>query len=427
MNIYKMYEVTKKNIYNHWHLLTLLLIFVFFIFLRFYLLEAKSSFGWDQVDNAWAAKNIIVDKKLPLVGMQAKGSSGFFIGPYYYYLLVPVYFLTNLDPIASGIFAGITSVISFFIIYFITRSLFSNKIALLAVFFYTASNHMIIFDRVQWPVNFILPVSILIFFSLFKIITGNSKFFLLLAGAFGLSLHVHFTSVFYPILFVFCLPFIPRTKQAFKYFIFSIPIFLFFLIPQIIFSFVSNATTERNAMNYIGTYYHGFHLRRFFQLTADAFIEFEAILYFRILKYLGWLLIPIFSFLYLLHNKEKTKRIFVMLTVLWFIVPWIAFSTYKGEISDYYFSITIPLVLIIISYVIYNMLTYNFITKMVVGLFLLSYVFFNINSFWNTNNKGLDNIRKSVNAEIMAGQLIPFTQGDPQSYIYYIYNQRQSK
>ena len=139
-----MYKVTKKNVYNHWHLLTLLLIFVFFIFLRFYLLEEKSSFGWDQVDNAWAAKNIIVDKKLPLVGMQAKGSSGFFIGPYYYYLLVPVYFLTNLDPIASGIFAGITSVISFFIIYFITRSLFSNKIALLALCFPNLANHFLL-------------------------------------------------------------------------------------------------------------------------------------------------------------------------------------------------------------------------------------------------------------------------------------------
>ncbi len=39
----------------------LVLIFLFHLFLRFYQLESKNPFGYDQVNYAWAAKNSIVD------------------------------------------------------------------------------------------------------------------------------------------------------------------------------------------------------------------------------------------------------------------------------------------------------------------------------------------------------------------------------
>ena len=86
-----------------------LLILIIHSFFRFYQLGTRSPFGWDQVDNAWAAQNIIVNHKFPLLGFQAKLNSGIFIGPLYYYLITPFYFLTGLDPVASGVFAGAIS------------------------------------------------------------------------------------------------------------------------------------------------------------------------------------------------------------------------------------------------------------------------------------------------------------------------------
>jgi len=92
----------------------------------------KFPFGWDQVDNAWAAKNLIVDHRIPLVGMVAKHNTGFFIGPVYYYLVAFFYWITNLNPIASQYIALTTSVFTFFVIFFITKKLFNFKVALVA-------------------------------------------------------------------------------------------------------------------------------------------------------------------------------------------------------------------------------------------------------------------------------------------------------
>ena len=78
-------------------------------------------------------------ESISLVGMQAKLNSGIFIGPFYYYYIALFYFITNLDPIASGIAAGFTGIITFFVIYFVTKSLFSEKVAFIAVFLYTIS------------------------------------------------------------------------------------------------------------------------------------------------------------------------------------------------------------------------------------------------------------------------------------------------
>ena len=54
-------------------------------------MDQKNPFGYDQVDNAWAAKNIIINHWYPLVGMVAKANSGIYIGPVYYYLIAVFY------------------------------------------------------------------------------------------------------------------------------------------------------------------------------------------------------------------------------------------------------------------------------------------------------------------------------------------------
>ncbi len=186
-------------------LIIFLILFFVHLFLQFYQIETKNPFGWDQVDNAWAAQRIIENHEYPLAGMQAKLNSGIFIGPLYYYLAAFFYFLTYLDPIASGILAGVTSIFTFFVIYFITSKLFSKKIALIAVFIYTVSFYSILFDKTQWPVNFITSLSLIIFYSLFNVLNGKIKYLLLLALALGFSFHIHFTSIFYIMIVLFSL------------------------------------------------------------------------------------------------------------------------------------------------------------------------------------------------------------------------------
>lgn len=433
-NIFK--QLIKRTKKNKREIFVFTIILAVFIFLRFYQFEERNPFAWDQVDNAWAAKNILVEHKFPLTGMQAKLNSGVFIGPLYYYYISFFYFLTNLDPIASGIAAGATGIITLITIYFVFRNLFSQNTAFIAMIFYTFSFAATIGDRTQWPVNFVFPLSLLIFYSLYKIITGSAKHILLLAILLGLSFNVHFTSTFYPIIILGCLPFFPRTRETLKYILYSIPAFLIIISP-IIYYLIKNIGVGGRGLFYLGTYYHGLHLTRVLQLTSDAFIQFESMFFFPQLKYLGWISLPLFGFVYVkdkvaspvklsktIFNGVKERMLFVYLCALWILVPWFLFSLYSGEIADYYFLITRPIVLIIMAYLFYFVFKRSLTPlKILLILLLIFYSYANLVKFFGEDPMNLKKARKEA-LNKMQNEKIEFVEGVPESYLYYIYKER---
>lgn len=400
-----------------------LFVFLFLLhsLLRLYDYEHKNPFGWDQVDNAWAAKNILVNHEFPLRGMQAKLNSGIYIGPYYYYLITPVYFLTNLDPAASAIIAWLTSIITFLTLFYVTKKVFSMEVAYISIILYTVSSYMFIFERVQWPVNFIMPVSLLIFYSIYKIITGNEKYILLLAFGLGFSLHIHFTSIFYFIISLCCVPFFPRTKKALHYILYSLPVGLFFFLPLMI-SFLT--TKSGGSMStYISTYYHGLHLTRVLQVADLALVEFDHILKVKELSFLKFILPILFGFLYYKKTDKKRAHIVLYLMGIWFLVPWIVFSTYKGEISDYYFLSTAPLVFIIFAYFLSLLFKSNVVIAKLIALTLISIFFWiNLNIFPKFHDEGsLSRRREALNTVLKRQGTIIFYPNYSEAYLYYLY------
>jgi len=403
-------------------LILFLLLLSIQIFTRFSYTDTKSDFSWDQIDNAWAAKNIIYDHKLPLVGMQAKGNTGFYIGPYYYYLIVPFYLATDLDPYASIVIAGLTSILMFLLTYFLVRDMFNEKIALIATFFEVFSFYIIGLDRTQWPVNFIAPLSLIIFYSLYKIMNGNTRYILLLMAAFGFSLHIHFTSVFYIPLILLCLPFIPRKKQTLIHSLISIPILIFFLFPIAIAAVGKSST---NIASYISSSYLGIHLRRFLQIAQDGFIEFEGIYSAQFFKKIGFILFPLYLLILFITSYKNKKVYLAYLSLIWVLVPWAFFATYGGELSNYYFSISRPVVLIAFGYLLFHLLHYKKIVGwFLVALILSSYAYINTRQFFEFKARGLGYYREKVDEKIKAGEKIEFGQGNPESYLYFIKKER---
>ena len=397
----------------------------------FYKLESWTTFGWDQVDNAWAAVRILITHKYPLVGMVAKGNSGLYMGPLYYYLVAIFYFFTRFDPIASPILAGCTALFSFWVIYGVSRRLFNEKVALISCFIYTFSSSIIQAERMQWPVNFIAPVSLLIFYFLYKVMTGNVKYIIHLAVTVGLSFHIHFTSIFYPIIILLSLPFIPSNKKTWQYLLVAIGIFIVFIIPQAIYYIqIYNQNSSGNYTGYFQTYYHGFHLQRMLQISHDAFIKFQSILEkpYTMLRNAVFFYIPLFFAAYR-QKRQNTHwvKLFYLIT-LWILVPWIVFTTYSGEISDYYFSLQLYLAVIVFGYLtLWIWETKKIILRAAIGMFWLYFALANIQIFFNTDHGNLIEDRMKVQQSIDRGQLINFTEGDPKSYLefYYLYTQHK--
>lgn len=404
------------------HKLLLIGIFCLFVFLRFYDLENKTPFAWDQTRDAWKMRQILVERKFPLEGATAKGSSGFYIGPAYYYLLAPFYWVSGRDPIAAPVFAGVVAVATFWVFYVVMLRIFSKSVALWSVAIYTVSFHTIFSGRVPWNVIFIPMVSMGIFYSLYLVLQGKHRALILLVALLGFSFHVHFTAVYY-LLIVWCLlPVIWRKIFLRKYLFAAVGVFILFFIPQIVVGLSNSFSSGRNLLNYTLTYYHGFHLRRLIQLLPDAFIEFEALLFFRILRIGAVVIVPLFLFL-LWQTKHKAFSVIAVLTIFWILVPWMVMTVYSGEISNYYFSSTLPIAILSIGF----LFSYLSSTRVgfLVGISLFSiYAAVNIQKFLMTANDDLPKARIRALQAVQIGSPIKFSEGDPASYLYDLYRSR---
>lgn len=404
----------------------LVLIFAMELFLRFYQMDLRNPFGYDQVDNAWVAKRLITQNEYPLVGMVAKQNSGVYIGPLYYYLVTFFYFLTNLNPVASNYIAGVTSIFTFWVIFYFTKKLFNREVALIAVILNTFSYLAIIFDRVQWPVDFIPSLSLIIFYLLYKVMTGDVKKIMLLAVVIGLMFNIHFTAIFFPIIVLLSLPFFPRSRDTIKYILISIPLFLIFLIPNIL--YLATSKTYSAGSSYASSYFIGFHLRRMWQIIGDAFIQFNSYLIFPLLNSLKLFLPFIFFAVYFRDKIVRDKVKFLYLVTLWFIIPWVVFSTYGGEISDYYFAVSRFICLFIISYLLYRIWNLKFVfAKVLTAAVIASYCIYNLNVYQGMYDVGLHKRTKTVMEHVDSNVRIEYGEGVPEAYIYYYIMKQKGK
>jgi len=408
-------------LHTHRHSLILLVLFAFHMFFRIYQLESRANFDWDQVDNAWATRRILVEKNYPLIGMQAKLNSGLYIGPLYYYLISPIYAATKYDPIASPIIAALSSMIGFFILYFVVSRLFTRNTAYIALIINACALSLITSDKVQWPVNFIAPLFLLLFYSLVRSLQGKTKHLLFAGIVIGLLANTHFSAIFGVISFFLILPFVPRTKQTLVMTVLSLCLMGLFISPVIV--YISQLNGSGSIESYIAANSHGFHLRRFFQLTYDAVIKFEEILYFKALRSASFFLLPLFYAI----TVVKTKQFhLVYVTILFFSIPWILFSMYKGEISNYYFDSTKGLVIMILA--VTMVWAWNrkiLVLRMALGLLCFTWVEWNLQQFFLSDPGTLPKTRIRVRQAIEQGRRIEFVHGVPDSYLFEIESKKK--
>lgn len=393
-----------------------------YILLRFYKLEQLLSLGWDQVDSASAAKDIILYHPFRLEGVPVKANTGLFMGPLYYYLITPFYFFTNLDPIASAIFQAFVDIASALILFYVTKKLFNANVALVALFINTFSFAIMLFDRTQNAISLIVPVSYLIFYFLYKVITGKPKYLLPLSITLGFSFHVDFTSVFYPLIILFALPFFPKTKKTLYYLGIAFPIFLLFIAPLFLNKLQTHNDTPGNFAKLFNTSFHGFHLTRVLQLTHDAFIQFMKIFEYKLLDYFDFLIPPFFAFIFYRNaSKEEKKKtlLFSYLLLLWIVIPWFVLATYSGELTDSYFSLPRDIFIAIVAY--FTVLLYS---RKILAIKVLLVALWGIYAVTNTykflgipDGNYLDTKREVQNA-INHNQYIKYEEHDPTTYMF---------
>lgn len=127
----------------------IIIIFLFFqLAFNFYHIEQRSSFGWDQERDAQVIWQIIKEGKPTLIGPRTIGPNSFFLGPLWFYILLPFYLIFNMNPLATPVAGIIIGVITTLAFYLIGKRIFGEKVAVLASFLFIPIGGIVVWNPI---------------------------------------------------------------------------------------------------------------------------------------------------------------------------------------------------------------------------------------------------------------------------------------
>ena len=409
-------EVIKNN--KVW--IAFIVILIVGLYLRFFRIEEVVRFGWDQGRDAWIVREIILGK-YTLIGPRT-GIGHFHLGPLYFYLLVPFYLASNLDPMASNYLNFLLNIVNFVIIFVVTKKIFNSYAALFVILIYATNSYLIGINQSPWNVTLMPGIAVLIFYSIIKVHQGHYKWTFLLATLSGLYFHIHFTAIFIPFIILASLIFVKDKIKMLKYAVASLPLFLIWFVPNLIHELQNHNAQYFRIRDFLKDYYIGFHFRFLLHRLQDALIQFATILNFPSHPLVRFAVPTLFAVVWL-NEKDKKKKLLGYLISLWFIIPLIGFTLYGGPLSEYYFLYNAPMVLFIIAYLLEKVIQLRFKPIiMILALYWISYIFYNTKDLWvKPEFGGLAAQKASVRQAIERGEHIHYTEGDIRSYLYVIW------
>ena len=174
--------------------------FLFFIlilaaFLRLYKIQDYMTFLGDEGRDVLVVYNILHGQPTLLGPTASVG--GFFLGPVYYYFMVPFLFLFNYNPVGPAVMVGIFGVATVWLIYKIGSEFFNKGAGLIAVFLYSISPIVISYSRSSWNPNLMPFFSLLLLYIIYKALSKNKiRLFIFCGILLGIAMQLHYLSIF---------------------------------------------------------------------------------------------------------------------------------------------------------------------------------------------------------------------------------------
>lgn len=179
-----------------------ILVFLLALFLRIYRIEILTTFGRDQGIDFLIVRDMIINHNWTLIGI--KTSIGeFFQGPLYRYMLIPMFWIMKLDPIAGAYTAVVVAMVTLLILYHTVYSYINKEVAIYSSLLFSVSPQLVRFGNTPLYQHFVplsVLVSVYLFLSLYK--TQRPLVALLLGIAVGASMELHYLSVTLAITFI---------------------------------------------------------------------------------------------------------------------------------------------------------------------------------------------------------------------------------
>ena len=206
--------------------------------IRLYRLPEMAPFDFDQEYAANFAYRVLNVYPIQLIG-QGLSVQGLFMGPLYFYFLVPFYALFNLHPIGGTIGSIVLGIITIVTYFFVVKQVFGNVAGLIAAFLRASLFSYINTDWSVTPAFSSDLIALITWFCFYKYWQGQHKYLILLGLIFGMYTSMH--PILFPFYIVFLILFLIKRQLPKKQTIFlSLLTFLIPLSPLLIFEYLHN-------------------------------------------------------------------------------------------------------------------------------------------------------------------------------------------
>lgn len=337
-------------------------------YLRLYKISQYMTFLGDEGRDMLVVKHMIVDHKFTLLGPTAS-VGGFFLGPIYYYFMVPFVWAWRMDPTGAAVMVALCGIGTIYLVYKVGTDFFDEWVGLIAAALYTVSPVVIAYSRSSWNPNLVPLFSTLAMFLCWQVIVQKRYHLLFWLGvSMGIGLQLHYLFLFlFPVVGVWFLLF-GREKKLLRYYGAGLIGFLVgygaFLAFEFRHGFPNTISIIRFLLQGEGT---GLVFNTFFTTIYDVAYRLFGRLLFRLPQPEVWVNVGVFwqqawiigikfsilASLVLLIVCIKRKYTAVafysaVMLLLWFSIPLLLFGFYQKGIYDYYFGIffAIPFLLI---------------------------------------------------------------------------------
>ena len=344
------------------------------IFVRIYNTKEILGFYYDQGRDALVIWNFIHKGDWFLVG-PTTGIEGILRGPWYYWLILPFYFLGGGNPVWPANFLAITTVVAIIVLYIIGKEIFGRVTGLIAATIASFSYYLLVASRWLSNPTPMLLISMLLVMSLLLITKGKKYAWVFVAILLGLAMQFgSATEAFYiPVVGLFAI-WQRKNLPNKKILLISIAAGLIVFLPQIIFDFVKGGVLTSAIKKFLleeGS----------FKLSFWEIIKIRLSFYWEMFSFKIWTgqdpkFIAFFltSFSLIVFNfKELWKKDGFKILILLGIAPLIGmifFQGNEGNVFDYYFTGYYLIYILIFS------VGLGFLAKNKLGILVLILFFF---------------------------------------------------
>lgn len=357
-------ERIKSYIVRHWFEISVLLILILAIFLRFYNYENRWGLAHDQARDALVAREALRQHKIPVLGPFSQAGS-FVMGPIWYWLVALATSIYPTSILTPWIVLTISYVLVVYLMILIGKELDSKSLALILGIFTAVSTAQIAQSTdLTNPSGVAIFSALAVYFSIKYLKTKKNIFLFLFPLSISIAINIHLQAIgllaLVPVVLIL-------TKPNFKNLAFLFAGFILPFIPLIIFDFQHNFYDTRAMIDY---YLYG----QYRIYVPNRWLTYVGIFWPNAWAKIigGWVVLGYLTIgcltittLYILFKKKITKPLLTL--IISFLLMFIMLRYFRGERFDGYLVFLHPFVIALTGWMVLTV----YKRRMILGLLLI--------------------------------------------------------